>query len=256
MYLSRKNVSVRHCRNMEDNKKNMVCYARTEMLEGLFDSAYVWEFLSEDRKEKIHKFQNKNDKLRAFSAGLLLEYGLRQYGRTQSKPEVLGGRQTENNIRRVKIIYGVNGKPMIEGENKVYFNLSHSGNYVAAAFAGQEIGIDVERLRSGKQKVAEHFFSEEEKKFLRENWEDSFFTKIWTRKESYIKADGRGMGVRLDTFSVLSDCILPFYFSSYSLQGKAWLSVCMKNEKPDMIPQEVDLKRFIEMEVRNSCTMN
>ena len=46
------------------------------------------------------------------------------------------------------------------------FNLSHSGMYVAAAFGTEDIGVDVELMRTGKQKIAQRFFAEDERKYL------------------------------------------------------------------------------------------
>ena len=37
------------------------------------------------------------------------------------------------------------------------FNLSHSGMYVAAVFGTEDVGVDVELIRTGKQKIAQRF---------------------------------------------------------------------------------------------------
>ena len=228
---------------MSSKESIVIYYAKTDGLDAFFETPVIERFISEERLKKMQKIRKKEDRLRAFGAGLLLEYGLRQQQMTQGMAA---------NKKAVTIGYGANGKPLLEekmtGDTRCHFNLSHSGNYVAAVFAKQEAGIDIEVLRYEKKRIAERFFSEIEKEFLKDNWDDSLFTKLWTRKESYIKADGRGMALGLNTFSVLEDCVLPYYLSSYNLSGKAWLSVCLKGEKPDIIPQEVDLKQFIEME--------
>ncbi len=80
------------------------------------------------------------------------------------------------------------------------FNLSHSGMYVAAAFGTEDIGVDVELMRTGKQKIAQRFFAEDERKYLEKCWTDEAFTGIWTRKEAYIKAVGTGIAMSLDSF--------------------------------------------------------
>lgn len=228
---------------MSSKESLVVYYAKTDGLDAFLEMPVTERFIGEERLKKMQKLRQKEDMLRAFGAGLLLEYGLRQQQMTQGAAA---------NKKAVTICYGANGKPVFEGrmqeDFRSYFNLSHSGNYVAAAFAKQEVGVDIEILQHGKRRIAERFFSEKEKEFLKDNWDDSLFTKLWTRKESYIKADGRGMALGLDTFSVLEDCVFPYYLSSYNLSGKAWLSVCLKGEKPDIMPQKVDLKQFIEME--------
>jgi len=53
------------------------------------------------------------------------------------------------------------GKPYLEN-SKLFFNVSHSGIYVAAAVSEDHVGIDIEKLRRNKLQVARRFFSEEE----------------------------------------------------------------------------------------------
>lgn len=99
---------------------------------------------------------------------------------------------------------GEKGKPYVAG-SPVHFNMSHSGDYVVAAFSARPVGIDIERIRPNKLSVARRFFTEPEFRGIIDQPEDRrlehFFT-LWTLKESYLKAVGKGLTLSLGSFSV------------------------------------------------------
>lgn len=152
---------------MDKQKKLRVFYSDISALRDRSDQPQLWEFLCCARQQKIKQCKNEDDRLRAFGAGLLLEYGLRQYGYTQTIPvgspaaaELEQTGQTRS-LQQVRFVYGKNGKPYLgtgQGERlPLMFNLSHSGMYVAAAFGTEDVGVDVELIRTGKQKIAQRF---------------------------------------------------------------------------------------------------
>lgn len=96
--------------------------------------------------------------------------------------------------------YGEHGKPYFETFKDFHFNVSHSGNFVAAAFSESAVGLDIEVLRQSDLKIANRFFSEEEKEYAKDN--ETFF-HIWTRKEAFIKQTGEGMSRPLPSFNCL-----------------------------------------------------
>ena len=72
----------------------------------------------------------------------------------------------------------------------------------------REVGVDVEGLRNNgvaMEEIAETVLSEPEKQALaRFGGEDkrTTFLRFWTRKEAYIKADGRGVSLPLERIDV------------------------------------------------------
>lgn len=99
------------------------------------------------------------------------------------------------------------GKPALH-DHKLEFNLSHSGDYALVAVAQRgKVGVDVERIRPGisSQVIARQYFSKNEVAELEllpfEQREAAFFT-CWTRKEAYIKAQGLGLSLALESFDV------------------------------------------------------
>lgn len=98
--------------------------------------------------------------------------------------------------------YNKHGKPALPaGVNlkNISFNLSHSRSLaLCAVTVGGEIGIDVEYPRRvlKAEKILERFFSRGEREYYRcspEAEKERAFMSLWTIKEAYSKALGRGL---------------------------------------------------------------
>lgn len=100
------------------------------------------------------------------------------------------------------------GKPFILSDLNLEFNLSHSDDYALIAVTrGCKVGIDVERVREDMalESIASHNFSPgevSELMALSPEQRISGFFNCWTRKEAYIKAQGLGLSLSLDSFDV------------------------------------------------------
>jgi 4'-phosphopantetheinyl transferase len=104
-----------------------------------------------------------------------------------------------------------NDKPGLSGPGSasdIRFNVSHTNGVALLAFGrGREIGVDVERIRRNLdvEALARRFFSAHEQKQLtavEAEQKFSAFFRCWTRKEAYIKAQGKGLSLPLDQFDV------------------------------------------------------
>ena len=127
-----------------------------------------------------------------------------------------------------------NGKPCLAGHPDAHFNISHAGSYVACAVSDRAVGIDIEVYRTVRHKIAEHYFAPDEIQYVSGDAGVSRFFEIWTKKESNIKWDGRGLSKPLPSFSVLEPPIhgAPNYHEVYS-DGQAVCHVCTSSiEKP------------------------
>jgi 4'-phosphopantetheinyl transferase len=106
---------------------------------------------------------------------------------------------------------GAYGKPALADPGlDVRFNLSHADSRALIAVArGREVGIDMEQERLVKPlDLARLCFSSLERAALQRVSEPErlhAFFRGWTRKESFIKADGRGFSYPLDSFDVSLD---------------------------------------------------
>lgn len=121
---------------------------------------------------------------------------------------LLLGRYLQTDPALLMFSYGAYGKPSLESEQTLRFNMSHShGMALYALTEAREIGVDIERIRADftSDDIARRFFSPFEVERLcglpSADRVEGFF-KCWTRKEAYIKATGRGLSQALDDFDV------------------------------------------------------
>lgn len=193
----------------------------------------LYEKASDYRKQKADRLKRQADKLRSLAAGVLLDYGLRQYFNLpeEGKPEEESrGKEPVSNqrkaeLRRIQeegssVSFGPAGKPYIEG---VSFNLSHAGIYVAAAIGKEAVGIDVEGGRAPSERIAARCHPQEVHWYESGN-QDKFY-RLWTAKESVMKRDGRGIAMGLDSFSIFSEELKDEIYS-LALDEDYWLSLC------------------------------
>ncbi|EAY28494.1 4'-phosphopantetheinyl transferase family protein [Microscilla marina] len=97
------------------------------------------------------------------------------------------------------------GKPVLPGK-PFYFNISHSHELVACgATLDGKLGLDVEHQRSITMNDFESYFTKPEWQKIKEDDTLHTFFEIWTKKESVMKADGRGMYLSLDTIDTLQN---------------------------------------------------
>ena len=91
--------------------------------------------------------------------------------------------------RPLDIAANENGKPYLTAAPDVHFSLSHSAAWAVCAVSDHPVGVDIQQCRSFKPNIADRFFLSSLSPAEREN---AFYT-LWALKESYVKADGRGL---------------------------------------------------------------
>jgi 4'-phosphopantetheinyl transferase len=109
----------------------------------------------------------------------------------------------------VRIATGEHGKPFLaDGAVDLRFNLSHVDEIlVLAVAAGVEVGVDIERIDSGKaiHDMARLAFSRQEQEELLAipaSRQAEAFYRCWVCKEACLKACGRGFSLPGGSFSV------------------------------------------------------
>ena len=167
--------------------------------------------LCEERAKKVESMKQPKDKVRALAAGILLQSGLQDYlsssagkdagYRHEKELNSVGGLSEEmlsraGEMKKLRIEYGKNGKPCLPDYPGIYFNISHSGDYVVAAFSCHPVGIDIQQRRALSDAMMEKYFSEKE----RNGGFEPFV--LFSGKESYIKFTGEGMSRSFADFSV------------------------------------------------------
>ncbi len=135
--------------------------------------------IPKQKRMQIDKYKNYETKTRTLVAEILLNNLL-----------------ASQNISYQNIKYFNNkyGKPYLKN-SELFFNISHSFDYVITTISNKEIGIDIEKVRKTSLKVINLFATSKEKKYILssdENIEERIF-KIYTLKEAYFKMLGTNL---------------------------------------------------------------
>jgi 4'-phosphopantetheinyl transferase len=143
--------------------------------------------IESSRRSRIDKCVNPHSREMILYTGAFLVKVLGRYG-----------------VSTADIMAGSNGKPCIKDRDDLFFNLSHSGRYVAVAVADSEIGIDIQKPVKARDKLIERIASDRERteyKVLT----DERFNLFWALKESYSKLTGEGIGTDFTKFELCFD---------------------------------------------------
>lgn len=173
--------------------------------------------LSADESQRASRFHFEEDRARYIVAHASLRKILARYLRC--KPHDV--KFSTNEYGKPFLIYsddsakrpcGVSrlDKPAtkVASTKKIEFNLSHSGAYALMAVTrARKVGIDIEIIRQDfeLENLARRYFSPREISewmALPPEQQTLGFFKCWTRKEAYIKAQGLGLSLPLDSFDV------------------------------------------------------
>ncbi len=122
---------------------------------------------------------------------------------------LLLGAYLETSPREIVFAENSHGKPRLQEPScRLCFNMSHTAGLTMVALClDAEVGIDVEAVRpiEDRDSIAAMHFSEYEQAALAaepEHEKTAAFFRCWTRKEAFIKANGAGLSIPLDTFAV------------------------------------------------------
>ena len=113
----------------------------------------------------------------------------------------------------LRFAIGTRGKPSLAepADVDLAFNLSHSHGVVALAVARtRDLGLDVEAVRPlpAAARLAQRFLAPAERDAVmrrRDADRTRAFLTVWTRKEAWLKATGRGLSVHLSAVEVEPD---------------------------------------------------
>lgn len=179
--------------------------------------------LSPFRYSRYEAIKPEGGKRLSLLSSHLIDEGLRAYG-----------------LREKDMEYGqsVKGRPFFMKRPDIYFSISHSGTQAIVCMSGpftedtvvshpgigyslalipdenkmklKGIGCDIERIRPYSDRtegIIDRFFHREEASYIASGQNDTeragAFTKIWTLKESYIKALGTGLSEGMETFGII-----------------------------------------------------
>ncbi|CAJ1968807.1 unnamed protein product [Sphenostylis stenocarpa] len=250
------------------------------------------EILSPCEKENIFSLRGEDIKKRALLARALVRTTLARY-QTNFEIDPKSLKFRKNNY----------GKPELDWQYAddwslppLHFNISHTSSLIACGVTvGSPIGIDVEekqrRLRNDTLAFAQRFFSPSEIDVLTRIADPELrlqeFIKLWTLKEAYVKALGKGFSASpFKTFTVrirdrvkgdihtpphiiskahdisvepsddLKNASSYWQFGLLDLAGSHYAAVCIEQDSIDTgngsIPIELNLRKTIPY-VEDEC---
>ncbi len=157
--------------------------------ENKFHEAYLK--MDAERKQKIDRYRLDNDKRLSLGAGILLKEGLSELG-----------------VTAYSFAFGEHGKPHLDGQSNLFFNLSHSGKMAVCALFEREVGVDIQEIKPVSEKLIKKVTSEEEFAYLLtldETKRQEELARLWTIKESYMKYLGTGLSLASEKLTVAFD---------------------------------------------------
>lgn len=150
--------------------------------------------LSADELERAERYRFSKDRNTYITARAKLRRLIARYLKTDASS--------------VHFLYNDQGKPYIDSDFPLQFNVSHSQDMILIGFTLEHlIGVDIEHDKRSIEipQIARSFFSKSETwklLALPEQQQQQAFYNCWTKKEAFIKAKGGGLSIPLDKFEV------------------------------------------------------
>lgn len=190
--------------------------------------------MPEAERVKNVKYIRWQDRQSRILGKLLLQYGLAQLNLYSTLDD---------------LVYTKYHKPyLIDGPS---FNISHSGEYVVCAFSNDSnIGIDIEELKPIDTSDFKSVFTDREwNNILQAENSLHQFYDYWTKKESAIKANGKGLHVPLTEMDVTGASVQleneTWHLKKIEIQEDYRCYVATPKEKAEAVVEEVPLSRFL-----------
>lgn len=165
-------------------------------------------------------------------------------------------------IDKYSIVIDNNGKPKLLNVPNLYFNISHSGDWVFCAFSDFEIGIDVERIEDAKMNIAKKYYNklEYEKLNCIDNVmeRNELFYLLWTLKESYLKNMGMSIGrlspkIRFEIGNRINGYVgekkIDKLFFSQKFDNNYYLSLCYEKVETLSEKKHINIMDYAQIEV-------
>ena len=96
------------------------------------------------------------------------------------------------------------GKPVLEGREDLHFSLAHCAGMAACLVSPTPCGVDVEAIRPLRARVIRRAFTPDEARQIAGSpCPDETFFRLWTLKESFVKATGAGISYGLSRVPVM-----------------------------------------------------
>ncbi|WP_133406485.1 4'-phosphopantetheinyl transferase family protein [Parashewanella tropica] len=194
--------------NKNSEKIELHCLKKTQLSD--LQHKCLIELLTDEEIDRVNGFRTQEMQQHALWVRASLRELLSEYSQRHQIAEV---KPVQWQFEKLKY-----GKPYIINQpsrsQNIEFNLSHSGDWLLIGITHRKadnqsfyFGVDIERERSNTNvmTIAKRYFSELELEQLEaletEQEKRQRFFDLWTCKESFIKATGKGLATDLKSFS-------------------------------------------------------
>ena len=193
--------------------KNINDYSDKE-INNFYNNIYI------EKKNRINNFRNELKTRQSVIGELLLSNLLDKYYNLD--------------YNDLEFKFNKDNKPFIVNNN-IFYNISHSSNYVITVVSDKEIGIDIEKIRETNIKSINYFASNKEKEYIFSEDNNLFkrLFEIYTLKEAYIKMVGKSVfDIKNVEFTISNNHI---YCSDINVKCYSFIydnyviSICEKN---------------------------
>ena len=157
-----------------------------ELTKKEFDA--LFPLVTPDKQERIQKFHFFRDARNCLLGDILAR--------------VETCRFTDLSMKQIEFAVNEYEKPFVVGKPRIQFNISHAGHYIACIIADEPVGIDIELITHVDMNLAERFFTPDETAYIVNEQQANRFYEVWTKKESRIKLEGKGLNKPLSSFSI------------------------------------------------------
>ena len=162
-------------------------------VENLSDAEYEkwFSLMTKEKQERVSRYKDSERRKCSVAGEMVVKTNI--------------GKALNTSPESLIILTDKNGKPYIEN-CPIHFNISHCENMLVFAFSDEEIGIDVERIRTISLNILKRFFSEKEQEYVlgHRPTKDDFqkseseeilerFYRVFTLKEAICKKSGIGI---------------------------------------------------------------
>ncbi len=197
-------------------------------------TVHVWQF-DLDREEAPPELLAADEQARA--ARFHFERDARRWRTGRSLLRRTLGDYLSIHPAALELLAGLFGKPALSN-SRLRFNASHSGAVLLLAFGwDQEVGVDVERLRSDfvPEELAAQVFSAREQETLSAvlpGGRHAAFLSHWTAKEAYVKALGSGLSFPLPLLTLSAIAGTDCYAAEDDAQAGAPVDISVRRLPP------------------------
>ena len=201
--------------------------------------------VSQRKKERIFRYRSPEDAQRTLLGDMLIRFAV--------------SAETGTAMDRIDISEEDGGKPFLCFPSGLYFNLSHSGRWIVCVTDRSPVGVDIEKENGITSEAMRESLSSREWMTLAGEEEcvrRHCFYRLWTQKECYAKAQGKGLRLSFQSLEMRETTggfispvldgrpVLDFYLKSFEhIKGYALAACGMRACFPEEI-NVLDIKEI------------